>query len=102
MEWFALGRSGQRTSVKCAEAAWNYKVRERSALKITCVFKRVELEGLGEVMMNHPSQPGQPPMGGGDIDILDVECRMTFYLFLSSPDKIFKLPYTVSAILSVM
>ena len=25
MVWFVLGHSGQRTSVKCAEAAWNYK-----------------------------------------------------------------------------
>ena len=23
--WFVLGHSGQRKSVKCAEAAWNYK-----------------------------------------------------------------------------
>ena len=35
MVWFVLG---QRTSVKCAEAAWNYKVRGHSALEITCVF----------------------------------------------------------------
>ena len=38
MVWFVFGHSGQRTSVKCAEAAWNYKVRGRSALKITCFF----------------------------------------------------------------
>ena len=25
MVWFVLGHSGQGTSVKCAEAAWNYK-----------------------------------------------------------------------------
>ena len=25
MVWFVLGHSGQRTSVKCAEVAWNYK-----------------------------------------------------------------------------
>ena len=25
MVWFVLGHSGQRTSVKCAEATWNYK-----------------------------------------------------------------------------
>ena len=30
--------SGQRTSVKCAEAAWNYKVRGHSVLKVTCIF----------------------------------------------------------------
>ena len=33
-----LDQSGQRTSVKCAEATWNYKVRGHSALKITCIF----------------------------------------------------------------
>ena len=26
--WYVLGHSGQRASVKSAEAAWNYKVRE--------------------------------------------------------------------------
>ena len=31
--WFVLGQSGQQTSVKCAEATWNYKVRGHSALK---------------------------------------------------------------------
>ena len=31
------GQSGQR-SVRCDEAAWNCKVREHSAIKITCMF----------------------------------------------------------------
>ena len=26
MVWFVLGHSGQRTSVKCAETLWNYKL----------------------------------------------------------------------------
>ena len=38
--WCVLGQSGQRTSVKCAEAMWNYKVGGHyiSALKITSVL----------------------------------------------------------------
>ena len=28
MEWYVLCHSSQQTSVKCAEAAWNYIVRE--------------------------------------------------------------------------
>ena len=35
MVWFVLGHSGQRTSVKCTEAARNCKIRGHSALKIT-------------------------------------------------------------------
>ena len=31
--WFVLGHSGQRTPVKCAEAAWYYKVRGMVHLK---------------------------------------------------------------------
>ena len=38
MVWFVLGQSGQGTSLKCAKATWNYKVREHSALRITCVL----------------------------------------------------------------
>ena len=34
----SYGPNCQQTSVKCAEAAWNYKVRGQSALKITCIF----------------------------------------------------------------
>ena len=34
MFWFVVGQSGQRISVKCAEAAWNYKVRGCSGLKV--------------------------------------------------------------------
>ena len=38
--WYGLSwvKSGQQTSVKCAEAMWNYKVRGHSALKITRIF----------------------------------------------------------------
>ena len=41
MVWFVLGHSGQRTSVKCAEAAWNYKsggvVHLKSPAGFVCV-----------------------------------------------------------------
>ena len=37
MVWFVLGQSGQWTSVKCAEAVWNHKVRG-IVHKITCIF----------------------------------------------------------------
>ena len=37
MVWFTLGYSGQRTTVKCAEAVWNTK-QGPSALEITCGF----------------------------------------------------------------
>ena len=38
MVWSALGQSGQRTFVKCAEAEWNYQVRGHNALKIIWFF----------------------------------------------------------------
>ena len=38
MLWFTVGHSGLRTTVKCAEATWNYKAGGHSALKITCFF----------------------------------------------------------------
>ena len=38
MVWFVLGHSGQRTSVKCAEAAWNYKSGGVVHLKSSAVF----------------------------------------------------------------
>ena len=36
--WFVLGHSGQRTSVKCAEAAWNNKVGGKVHLKSPAFF----------------------------------------------------------------
>ena len=36
--WFTLSHSGQRTSVKCAEAAWNYKSRGVVHLKSPAFF----------------------------------------------------------------
>ena len=38
MAWFVLGQSGQRTSVKCAEAAWNYKAGAIVHLKSPAFF----------------------------------------------------------------
>ena len=38
MVWFILGHSGQRTSVKCAEAEWNYKAGGIVHLKSPAVF----------------------------------------------------------------
>ena len=38
MVWFTLGHSGQRTSVKCAEAMWNYKAGGKVHLKPPAVF----------------------------------------------------------------
>ena len=36
--WFVLGQGGQRTSVKCAEAAWNYKAGGIVHLKSPAFF----------------------------------------------------------------
>ena len=36
---FVLGHSGQRTSVKCAEAVWNYKAGGIVHLKSPAVLK---------------------------------------------------------------
>ena len=38
MVWFVLGHSGQRTSVKCAEATWNYKAGGIMHWKSPAVF----------------------------------------------------------------
>ena len=38
MEWYVLGQSGQRTSVKCAEAVWNYKSGGIGHLKSPAAF----------------------------------------------------------------
>ena len=38
MIWFILGHSGQRTSVKCAEAAWNNKAGGAVHLKSLAFF----------------------------------------------------------------
>ena len=42
MVWFVLGHSGQRTSVKCAEATWNYKSGGVVHLKSPAVFFSVK------------------------------------------------------------
>ena len=44
MVGFVFGYSGQQTSEKCAETAWNYQVREYNALKITFFVKDSEEE----------------------------------------------------------
>ena len=38
MIWFTLGHSGQRTILKSAEAAWNYKAGRVMHLKSPAVF----------------------------------------------------------------
>ena len=100
MVWFVLGHSGQRTSVKCAEAAWNYKAGGIVHLKSPAFFfffksPAVLIKGLPNQALSFLRNRNGIRILVGQV-ILDVQIKILFCTFFTIAPPQFDLEILMS------